>query len=172
MKIRNAIPGDEHRLADIAARLFRQTYEKDNTPENMASYLHDSFSPAKQRLELEDPNVRSMFLEDEDQIVGYTQVRKNKCPTESGTESDSELSRIYVDASRHGKGFGSYLLMAALEAAKDNHSDVIWLGVFEINHRARSFYERNGFRVVGTQGFKVGDDIQRDLIMIRQLGAR
>jgi ribosomal protein S18 acetylase RimI-like enzyme len=45
--------------------------------------------------------------------------------------------------------------------------DTIWLDVWEENERARAFYARWGFADVGTQAFRLGRDIQRDLLMQR-----
>ena len=34
--------------------------------------------------------------------------------------------------------------------AKEAGCDVMWLGVWEYNPRAQRFYEKNGFRIVGS----------------------
>lgn len=41
----------------------------------------------------------------------------------------------------------------------------MWFGVWEHNLRARAFYERRGFRPVGTETFRLGSDDQVDLLM-------
>jgi hypothetical protein len=43
--------------------------------------------------------------------------------------------------------------------------DSLWLGVWEKNEGAIRFYERNGFSVTGSHPFRMGDEIQTDLIM-------
>lgn len=45
----------------------------------------------------------------------------------------------------------------------------LWLGVWEENPRGIAFYRKAGFREVGRFLFHVGDDPQRDLIMVRDL---
>ena len=41
----------------------------------------------------------------------------------------------------------------------------MWFDVWEHNLRARAFYERRGFRPVGTETFRLGSDDQLDLLM-------
>ena len=57
---------------------------------------------------------------------------------------------IYVDAATRGMGVGQRLIAAAKQRAHNG----LELGVFESNHDARRFYEREGFRPVsGGIGF-------------------
>lgn len=42
----------------------------------------------------------------------------------------------------------------------------IWLGVFTHNTRAIAFYAKSGFRVVGEMTFAMGEDPQRDFVML------
>jgi len=41
----------------------------------------------------------------------------------------------------------------------------VWLGVWEKNVDAISFYTKMGFREVGRHSFRMGDELQYDLIM-------
>jgi ribosomal protein S18 acetylase RimI-like enzyme len=42
---------------------------------------------------------------------------------------------------------------------------VLWLGVWEKNPNAIGFYERLGFKKVGTHAFRFGSEMQTDLLM-------
>jgi ribosomal protein S18 acetylase RimI-like enzyme len=55
------------------------------------------------------------------------------------------------------------------EIAKEKGCDVMWLGVWEFNPRAQRFYEKHGFRVVGSHVFQLGADPQTDLLMQRKI---
>jgi ribosomal protein S18 acetylase RimI-like enzyme len=46
-------------------------------------------------------------------------------------------------------------------------SDAVWLGVWEHNPRAISFYRKFGFVEAGEQTFHPGRDPQRDIVMVR-----
>jgi ribosomal protein S18 acetylase RimI-like enzyme len=48
-------------------------------------------------------------------------------------------------------------------------SGVAWLGVWEHNPRAITFYGKLGFVACGEQVFPLGNDPQRDIVMARPL---
>jgi len=56
----------------------------------------------------------------------------------------------------------------AVERAKDLNLQYIWLGVWEKNTDAKRFYERHGFVEFGNHEFKMGDDVQTDILMRRE----
>jgi hypothetical protein len=55
----------------------------------------------------------------------------------------------------------------SLDRARAAGRRTLWLGVWERNARAISFYERWRFATVGEHVFRLGSDDQRDLIMAR-----
>ncbi len=46
----------------------------------------------------------------------------------------------------------------------------MWLGVWEHNPRAIAFYRKLGFVENGDHVFPLGDDPQRDIVMVRAVG--
>ena len=57
------------------------------------------------------------------------------------------------------------VLDKAIEVAKLKNSDFVWLGVWEENPRAISFYKKNGFVEFDKHIFKLGNDEQTDIMM-------
>jgi ribosomal protein S18 acetylase RimI-like enzyme len=78
-----------------------------------------------------------------------------------------ELARINIDLAYSSMGYGSQLMEACLEAARQLEGDTLWLGVWERNEAAIRFYRRWGFEIVGTMEFVLGDDMQKDYVMAR-----
>lgn len=56
--IRRASMADRALLTEMGARMFADTFAKDNTPEDMAEYLTHSFNPETQTAELSDRSSR------------------------------------------------------------------------------------------------------------------
>lgn len=65
----------------------------------------------------------------------------------------------------HGKKVGQALYEKAIEIGKKKNVDYVWLGVWEENPRAISFYKKNGFVEFDKHIFKLGDDEQVDIMM-------
>ena len=74
-------------------------------------------------------------------------------------------SRIYVLSSFHGKKVGQLLYDHALQIAREKNVQFVWLGVWEENPRAIQFYKKNGFIEFDKHIFKLGDDLQTDIMM-------
>ena len=76
-----------------------------------------------------------------------------------------EIERIYVSKEFHGKSIGQLLYDKVIEVAKQKNADYVWLGVWEDNPRAISFYKKNGFVEFDKHIFKLGNDEQIDIMM-------
>ena len=57
----------------------------------------------------------------------------------------------------------------AIALAAARRKRYVWLGVWEKNEKAIRFYTKNGFSRVGTHTFVMGEDVQTDYIMRRDL---
>jgi diamine N-acetyltransferase len=165
VNIRYGTTNDAKLLAELGAKTFYDTFAKDNTPENIASYIKESFSPEIQLNELSDPDIIFLIAELDDIPIGYAKLRMNsKDDVVKGTKP-MELERIYAVQEYLGKGIGRKLMKASIHEAKERGCDSIWLGVWEKNQRAIDFYRKWGFKEVGTHRFKLGDDPQNDFVM-------
>jgi ribosomal protein S18 acetylase RimI-like enzyme len=74
-----------------------------------------------------------------------------------------ELKRIYVLEEFHGKGVAQQLMNFVIQFAQTNKYQVVWLGVWEHNHRAQKFYKKYSFVHSGhTHDFPIGSTAQTD----------
>ena len=90
-------------------------------------------------------------------------------PTVGGQPGDIELKRIYVFSKYHGTGTGRDLMTRALQHAREVGAKRMLLGTYDQNHRAVAFYKREGYALVGTRQFQVGDRLFDDVIMAKPL---
>jgi len=79
----------------------------------------------------------------------------------------AELSKIYVLPEHHRAGVAGELMSVTMRAAADGGARSVWLGVNQRNVRANRFYEKQGFRVVGTKHFRVGERLFEDFVRER-----
>lgn len=73
-----------------------------------------------------------------------------------------ELERIYVLSPYQGQGVGAKALNFVLQLAKRTNKTYVWLGVWEKNEAAIRFYEKWGFKKIGTHPYDIGNDRQTD----------
>jgi GNAT superfamily N-acetyltransferase len=167
--IRPATLDDAAILSDLGARTFRETFEPICSPEDLTAYVAGAYGEAIQRAELADPSRPGRVLEIDGVPSGFLQLRlghREPCVT---SPRPVELQRIYVLRAFHRGGFGAALMEASVDIARAWGADVLWLGVWEHNERALAFYARNGFREAGDHIFKIGQQVDRDLILVRDL---
>ena len=168
--LRPALAADAPSLAVLAERTFRETFGKRNSPENMDLHCAKVFGTDIQLREIVDRQLRTTIAEADGQMIGFSQLRIPSAHATVKATRPAEISRIYVLADWHGRGVAQDLMRAALADATRENCDGLWLGVWEHNPRAMTFYRKFGLEVVGTHAFMLGLDRQRDLIMSVKLG--
>ena len=170
--IRPAKLSDAASLAAIAEQTFRETFAADNSAENINLHCAQKFSAQLQGEEVSDPQLVTLLAEIAGELVGFAQLRLAHATTRVKADRPAELHRIYVSSKWHGRGVANELMRAVHAAAASAGSDCLWLGVWERNLKAIAFYRKCGFSVVGDHVFMLGQDQQRDLIMVAQLGSQ
>jgi ribosomal protein S18 acetylase RimI-like enzyme len=152
-------------LREVQISTFRETFASFNTEENMRQYIKDAFSEEKVEKELSDPHCTFYFSVWEGMPVGYLKVNAASAQSDLNDPQSLEIERIYVLQSLKGKKIGKKLMEQAFLQAKGMGCGYVWLGVWEKNLPAIEFYEYSGFRVFGEHSFILGEDIQKDLLM-------
>ena len=77
--IRNATTADAAALSRLAATTFRETFEAENSPEDMERYLAEAFTPEQQAAEISDTAGTILVAEhhlssDDVVLVGYAHL--------------------------------------------------------------------------------------------------
>ena len=164
-EIRKVTLNDIDQLQKIGRQTFNETFSAGNTEENMKKYLDEGFSAEKLAAELKDRNAEFYFATLEDKVIGYLKLNSGQSQTELKDDKALEVERIYVSKEFHGKKVGQLLYDKAIRIARLKNTDYVWLGVWEENQRAISFYKKNGFVEFDKHIFKLGQDEQTDIMM-------
>jgi ribosomal protein S18 acetylase RimI-like enzyme len=67
------------------------------------------------------------------------------------------LMAMWVHPEMRGSGAADALVAEVVAWARAEGANAVQLEVIESNHRARRFYERNGFRLTGRKGLRERD---------------
>ena len=153
----------------ISKQTFLETFADLNTESDMKKYLDENLSIDKLTSELIIPDSEFYFSSIYSNVIGYLKINFGQAQTELKDQKAFEIERIYVLKEFHGKKAGQILFDKALQIAARKKADFIWLGVWEKNARAISFYKKNGFVEFDRHIFILGDDAQTDIMMKRNL---
>jgi GNAT superfamily N-acetyltransferase len=174
INIRPAAIADASALSGLGASTFRETFEAENAPEDMARYLAEAFTEERQAAEIRDPAGTVLLAEHiggpgGPELVGYAHLVSGLVPEAVRGPAPLELKRLYVARAWHGRGVAQALMEATFDAARARAAQTLWLGVWERNRRAVAFYAKYGFARVGEHTFALGSDLQTDWVLVRSI---
>lgn len=164
---RDATVDDAETLSAIGRESFTEAFGHLYTPENLAAFL-ENHAPEKWRAELADPRfaVRLGFVDGA--RAAYLKLGPPSLPFTPPKDS-IELRQFYILEPWQGAGFAPAMMAWALAEARRRGAATIYLSVFTDNHRARRFYDKQGFEPVGRYDFMVGTHADEDIVMRRTL---
>ncbi len=169
--VRKARLGDAKNLAELAEVTFRATFDSMNTTKHMELHCRSSYAEQIQAAEILSSEIVTLLSEHEGNLVGYAQLRWGEAPACVSATCPMEIQRLYVVEDWHGQGVAQRLMNACIDEMKQHGSAAVWLGVWERNPRAISFYKKFGFVAVGEHTFPLGGDPQRDIVMVRTIAS-
>ncbi|CAN7368574.1 GNAT family N-acetyltransferase [Pseudarthrobacter oxydans] len=171
--IRKATADDAGALAALAAVTFPLACPPSASPDDIAAHLANTLSERHFQDYLADPDTTILVI-DGGGLRGYSLLVNR--PAEDpdvvsalGIMPSVELSKCYVHPEHHGLGAASELMHASLRAAAEAGGRGVWLGVNSQNARAIRFYEKSGFRKVGTKSFRLGSAVEHDFVLEREV---
>jgi ribosomal protein S18 acetylase RimI-like enzyme len=170
--IRRGNINDVALLQQIGRTTFDDTFGNTCTKEDMRGVLDLFFNSAQVALELQDESDNFFFFEQDGIAKGYLRINaKHACPLDSFQNRKSiELVRLYILKEFHGLGVANELMNFALDFARNNGFDLMYLSVWEYNFRARGFYEKHGFVNTGLENdFPLGSTPQTDYWFVKDL---
>jgi ribosomal protein S18 acetylase RimI-like enzyme len=167
--IRIANITDAELIADLSRKTFYETFATHNTKENIDKFLNEQFTREKLIEEVSEPGNFFLLAFHEKQAIGYVRMREGERFPEFGTKDSIEIARIYVSNTSIGTGVGKSMMHKCISLAKEMKKDIIWLGVWEKNNRAISFYEKWGFEKFGEHDFILGNELQKDWLLMKKI---
>jgi diamine N-acetyltransferase len=167
-QLRPVTLADITQLAQVGAEAFAGAFASQNIEADMADYLQKTFTEAQVATELADPANQFYFLISWGEVAGYCKLVFQSPPEEMPEVNWLKISRFYLLPARVGwPGLAQTMMEQVLDLARQADCTGAWLSVWQENHRAIRFYEKNGFSTFGTTQFKLGQSIQQDFMMVK-----
>ena len=168
ISVRTCNQKDIETLISLGIKTFRDTFDEFNTPQNMLQYINKTFTRKNIEQEMNEPGTVFFLAFDGRRPAGYAKIRTSAKPALLDGPA-LEIEKLYAQKDYIGKRVGHMLMQTCLAFARKKGYKVLWLGVWEQNARAISFYEKNGFVRFGEHTFNLGADQQVDWLMKKDL---
>jgi ribosomal protein S18 acetylase RimI-like enzyme len=167
--IRYGTVSDASLIADISRKSFYETFAPLNTQADMDIFMNVQFTRGRLILEVGRPENIFLLAYDDNEVTGYAKLRDTGVPKTLGSDNALEIARLYAMPDMIGKGVGKVLMGKSLEIAFEKKKDTVWLGVWKQNKKAIDFYTAWGFTIFDECDFVLGNDLQKDWLMKKEL---
>ncbi len=162
-------PEDAASVSKLGRDTYSETFASLNSEATMAAYLDEAFAPERILMELQTMGSVFYFLLVGGRMAGYLKLNEPPAQSDVNEPGTLEIERIYVKKQMQGKGLGKAMADAAERIGRCRNAARIWLGVWEKNESAIGFYRRMGFTETGRHAFRMGNELQSDLVMTKIL---
>mgnify|MGYP002569546287 CR=1 FL=1 len=169
LELRECTLKDINTLQQISCRTFKDAFADANSPQQLQIFLDNAYNADKLGAELLNKYSKFMFLYCDGELAGYFKINEAPAQTDLHDSASLEIERIYIKRGYQRMGLGGYIIDKAADTARTLGKKYIWLGVWENNLKAISFYKKHGFYKIGSHSFFVGNDEQTDYIMRKDL---
>ena len=167
---RDAAAADGPALDAMARTIWVETFGHSASAEDIALYLAQAYGTGGKLLrDLADPAHHFRIAVVDGAIAGYAKLSPLWLEHGAIPAGTLQLSQLYVARDWHGAGVAQALMGWSVEQARTRGAPALVLTVWEENHRARRFYDRQGFVHIGDYAYPTGNQIDRDLIVMRAL---
>jgi diamine N-acetyltransferase len=142
-------------IAQIAKQSFMSAHKESADQRTLEEYANKHFSPTVIGNELSNLENTYHIVYYNNAPVGFSKVVLNASHPNIPVKNPTKLDRLYVLDEFHGMGLGHKLFAFNLELAKQQNQEGMWLYVWVGNHKAINFYQKAGFKTVGSYNFKL-----------------
>lgn len=155
MEIAKAKPDDIEIIAEIGKRSFIESHAHSASQEDIDIYVNSKYTPGMIKEELS--NVKNIYhiIFYNSQPAGYSKIILNENHSDISLKNVTKLERLYLLKEFYDKKLGYELFKFNIELSKKNKQTGMWLYVWKENYKAVSFYQKAGFRIIGSYDFKL-----------------
>lgn len=156
-EIVKASANDAQLLADIGKQTFIESHGRSAAKTDIDFYINENCSYNFFQNELRDPrNIYHIIYHDK-LPAGYSKIILDYTHTNIEIQNVTKLERIYLLKEFYELKLGFELFNFNMKLSKSNNQAGMWLFVWTENARAISFYEKNGFKTIGSYVYKISE---------------
>lgn len=158
MEIQKITPNEAYILSEIAVKTFIASHGSSASESDIKAYIVEKYTLEQFENELTDPTNLYHFIRFNNQIAGFSKLVLNVPFSDQGDKHFAKLERLYLLEEFYDKKIGQALFQFNCDLAKQHFQKGIWLFVWIGNQRAIRFYDKSGFKIIGSHNFKISEN--------------
>jgi diamine N-acetyltransferase len=157
ISIRKADENDSAILATLGSITFRESHGHSAAPADIDAYDNRTFRDDILKNELRDAKNIYHIIYHNNKAVGFSKIILNLPYAGSDLKNITKLDRLYLLQEFYNLHLGSALFTFITDFMKEQDQMGVWLFTWKKNQRAIDFYERKGFKIIGSFDFKLSE---------------
>lgn len=159
---------DVLRISVLLKTVYIQTYAIEGVTLEFANFITNRFSPEYiTEMIVANPSRFTVAYHKQNPIGVAELIPNSTCPIRN--IHIPELSKLYVLERFYGKGVGIGLLNRIESELTEKGQNELYLEVWSQNLRAKAFYDKHGFIVLGKSKFQMEFNCYDNFVMYKKL---
>lgn len=156
---------DWFKIQKIAYETWPNTFGQVIPKEQINYMLQLIYSEQSLKNQILEKGYNFLLAEKDNQSLGFSSYEVNY-----NSEPQLMIHKLYILPSKQGLGVGTKFLNLLSEIAQQNNNMQLRLKVYFENTKAIGFYEKYGFKKIGTETTDIGNNYNiLDDIMVKEL---
>jgi len=155
--ITQSTTADSNLLSNLGKQTFIESHGHSASKDDIDSYVARNYTPEIFQAELADEKNIYHIIYNNSTPAGFSKIILNDAHRLITLPNVTKLERIYILKRYYNLKLGAKLFKFNLNLSKENQQSGMWLFVWKENSRAIKFYEKRGFKIIGSHDFKISE---------------
>ena len=148
---------DANMLSELGKQTFLESHGHSASKKDITNYVKTKFAIAEFERELKQTKNHYHILYLNETPIGYSKLVLNVPGKNIPNKTTTKLERLYVLQEYHHLKLGLELFNYCVTFSKNHQQSGMWLYTWIENQKAIAFYNKAGFKIVGSYDFKISE---------------